>query len=49
MLFRSLFGMSTRRVTFWVGRDGHIAGMAKAAIRMQTHAALLQRLLTRAA
>jgi thioredoxin-dependent peroxiredoxin len=44
-----LFGMSTRRVTFWVGSDGHIVAMAKAAIRMQTHAALLRRLLTRAA
>ena len=44
-----LFGMSTRRVTFWVGRDGRIAGMARAAIRMQTHVALLQRLIARAA
>jgi thioredoxin-dependent peroxiredoxin len=42
-----LFGMSTRRVTFWVGRDGRIVAMAKAAIRMQTHAALLRRLLDR--
>jgi peroxiredoxin Q/BCP len=42
-----LFGMNTRRVTYVVGRDGRIAGIAKATIRLQTHAALLRRLLTR--
>ena len=42
-----LFGMNTRRVTYVVGRDGMIAGIAKATIRLQTHAALLHRLLTR--
>jgi peroxiredoxin Q/BCP len=44
-----LFGMSTRRVTYVVGRDGRIAGIAKATIRLQTHAALLRRLLARGA
>ena len=42
-----LFGINTRRVTFLVGRDGRIVAMAKAAIRMQTHAALLRRVLDR--
>jgi len=42
-----LFGVNTRRVTFVVGRDGRIAGVAKATLRMQTHAALLKRVLTR--
>jgi peroxiredoxin Q/BCP len=41
-----LFGMNTRRVTYVVGRDGRIAGVAKATVRMQTHNALLNRLLT---
>jgi len=40
-----LFGMNTRRVTYVVGRDGRIAGVAKATVRMQTHNALLNRLL----
>ena len=42
-----LFGVNTRRVTFVVGRDGRIAGVAKATLRMQTHAALLKRVLDR--
>lgn len=40
-----LFGTNTRRVTFVIGRDGRIAGVAKATLRMQTHAALLKRVL----
>ena len=42
-----LFGINTRRVTFVVGRDGRIAGVAKATLRMQTHDALLRRVLAR--
>lgn len=42
-----LFGMSTRRVTYAVARDGRIAGVAKATIRLQTHAALLRKLIDR--
>jgi peroxiredoxin Q/BCP len=42
-----LFGINTRRVTYVVGRDGRIAGVAKATLRMQTHAALLKRVLQR--
>src|SRR5512138_1245421 len=37
-----LFGINTRRVTYLVGRDGRIAAVAKATIRMQTHEALLR-------
>ncbi|MEO8467930.1 MAG: peroxiredoxin [Gammaproteobacteria bacterium] len=44
-----LFGVNTRRVTFVVGRDARIAGVAKATLRMQTHAALLDRVLERSA
>ena len=40
-----LFGINTRRVTYVVNRDGRIAGVAKATLRMQTHAALLKRVL----
>jgi peroxiredoxin Q/BCP len=40
-----LFGVGTRRVTFLVGRDGRIARLAKATIRLQTHEALLRRVL----
>jgi len=40
-----LFGINTRRVTFVVGRDGRISGVAKATLRMQTHEALLRRVL----
>jgi len=40
-----LFGINTRRVTFVVGRDGRICGVAKATLRMQTHEALLRRVL----
>ena len=42
-----LFGMNTRRVTYVVGRDGRISGVAKATLRMQTHDALLRRVLSR--
>lgn len=41
-----LFGINTRRVTYLVGRDGRIAAVAKATIRMQTHEALLRRVAT---
>ena len=44
-----LFGMNTRRVTYVVGRDGRISGVAKATLRMQTHDALLRRVLARRA
>ena len=44
-----LFGASTRRVTYVVGRDDLIAGIAKATLRMQTHDALLRRVLARRA
>ena len=44
-----LFGMNTRRVTYVVNRDGRIAGVAKATLRMQTHDALLRRFLTHGA
>jgi len=44
-----LFGINTRRVTYVVGRDRRIAGVAKATIRLQTHEALLRRVLERAA
>ena len=42
-----LFGTNTRRVTYVVGRDARITGVAKAMVRLQTHAALLNRLLER--
>jgi peroxiredoxin Q/BCP len=42
-----LFGTNTRRVTFVVDRDGRISGVAKATLRMQTHAALMTRVLER--
>ena len=42
-----LFGIHTRRATFIVGPDGRITGVAKATLRMQTHEALLRRLLDR--
>lgn len=38
-----LFGMNTRRVTYFVERSGRITGVAKATVRMQTHEALLRR------
>ena len=44
-----LFGANTRRVTYAVGRNGRIAGVAKATLRMQTHDALLRRVLARRA
>ena len=44
-----LFGINTRRVTYVVGRDGRISGVAKATLRMQTHDALLRRQLARRA
>jgi peroxiredoxin Q/BCP len=40
-----LFGINTRRVTYVVSRDGRISGVAKATLRLQTHAALLKRVL----
>jgi thioredoxin-dependent peroxiredoxin len=40
-----LFAINTRRVTYVIGRDGRIAGVAKATLRMQTHTALLKRVL----
>ena len=42
-----LFGANTRRVTYVVGPDRRIAGVAKAMVRMQTHSALLRRVLER--
>ena len=42
-----LFGINTRRVTYVVGRDGRVSGVAKATLRMQTHDALLKRVLDR--
>ncbi len=42
-----LFGIDTRRVTYVVGRDGRITGVAKATLRMQTHEALLRRVVAR--
>ena len=42
-----LFGANTRRVTYVVGRDGRIAGVAKATLRMQTHESLVRRVLVR--
>ena len=42
-----LFGINTRRVTYVVNRDGRITGVAKATLRMQTHDALLRRVLAR--
>ncbi len=44
-----LFGIDTRRVTYVVGRDGRISGVAKATLRMQTHEALLRRVVARGA
>ncbi len=44
-----LFGATTRRVTYVVGGNGRVSGVAKATLRMQTHEALLRRVLERRA